>query len=509
MHSDDPAFPFHGEPVSIIESCLARRGGSAFFRTLAAGLTGILMAGCVSLAPSFEQPPLPVASTYPGDAALSPPGSRAASLGWQDYFIDPVLRQLIAQALANNRDLRMALLRVEEARAAFQIQRADLFPSISIGADGSRGRVPGDLNLTGQSRVTSQYQANVGINAWELDFWGRIRNLNEAALNEYLASDAARRATQIMLVSQVANGYLILRELDERVAIARETIASRQESYRIFKLRNDVGSTSKLDLTQVETLLTQARSLGAQLEQARANQANALALLLGTPVETPLLQPAPLEDGEVMRPLRVGLPSDLLIDRPDILAAEFRLRAANANIGAARAAFFPRIALTGTYGSASAELDGLFDAGSRAWNFMPSVSLPIFDMGRRRANLELSEIRRDSAVADYERTIQAAFRDVADALSDRHWLDEQVRIQKETLATQHERARLAQLRYDNGTASYLEVLDAKRDLLEAEQQLVQTRRMLLSSKVSLYSALGGGSQTIETAPVYPYKARRR
>ena len=254
-----------------------------------------------------------------------------------------------------------------------------------------------------------------------------------------------------------------------------------------------------MDLVQVEVLLQQAQTLAAQLEQGRAVQAHALTLLVGSPLP-PLSENTGLGDDAVARELRVSLPSDLLLQRPDIVAAEHQLRAAQANIGAARAAFFPRITLTGSLGTASAELDGLFDSGSRAWSFMPSLFLPIFDAGRNRANLDLAEVRRDLAVTNYEKTVQAAFRDVSDALSARHWLTEQVRIAQATLAAQTERARLSLLRYDNGSAPYFEVLDAQRELLTAEQQLVQTRRALLSSRVSLYAALGGGSQEF-AAPV--------
>jgi multidrug efflux system outer membrane protein len=340
--------------------------------------------------------------------------------------------------------------------------------------------------------IGSQYQVGLGMASWELDFWGRVRSLQDAALESYLASDAARRAASIALVAQVANNYLVLRELDERIALARRTITSREESFRIFTRRVEVGSTSRLNLTQVQTLLTQAQALGAQLEQTRAEQLHALALIVGAPVDL-VPDQNPLDDHNALGELRPGLPSDLLIQRPDIVAAEHQLKAANANIGAARAAFFPRIALTSSLGTASAELDGLFAAGSLAWAFSPSISLPIFDGGRRHNNLSLAEARRDLAVANYEKTVQIAFRDVSDALSARHWLARQVAIAHTALATQSERARLSQLRYDNGAAAYLDVLDAQRDLLAAEQQLVQTRRALLTSQVSLYTSLGGGS----------------
>ena len=462
---------------------------------MAALAATVLLAGCASLAPTYAPPRLPVAAQYPENDAA---GAHAPDVAWQAYFADPRLQSLIAQALASNRDMRVAALRVEEARAAYGIQRAEQFPTVALGASGSRTRVPGDLSLTGRAMTSAQYQAGLNVSAWELDFWGRVRSLKDSALQTLLASDEARRAIGVALVAQVANGYLGLRELDERVELARATVDSRAESLRIFTRRFEVGSISKLDLTQVETLLSQALSLSAQLEQARAVQAHALAQLVGGPVDlTP--DTRRFDDASVLQPLHAGLPSALLTQRPDLMAAEHQLRAAQANIGAARAAFFPTISLTAAYGTASAELSGLFDSGSGAWNFAPRLVLPIFDAGRIRANMDLAEVRRDVAVANYEKSVQGAFREVADALSNRRWLALQVDIGKTTLAAQSERARLAKLRYDNGAAPYLEVLDAQRDLLTVEQQLVQTRRALLSSQVSLYAALGGGAPATNSA----------
>ncbi len=452
-----------------------------FPRTAAAALAAALataLAGCASLAPPHEPPPLPTPEAWPAHLQAGAQGVAAAGLPWREYFTDPALRQLIATALEHNRDLRVAALRAEEARAAFQIQRSELFPAIGVGGQAARARVPGDLNLSGRSVVSGEYRAEVGFSSWELDLWGRVRSLKDAALQTWLASDAGRHAVQTALIAQVADGYLGLRELDERVAIARETLATRQESFRIFTRREAVGASSRLQLAQVQTLLTQAQALLAQLVGAHPG---------------PLPAAAPFDDALVLAELRPGLPSELLTARPDIAAAEHQLRAARAQIGAARAAFFPRIALTARWGTASAELDGLFDGGSRAWAFVPTVSLPIFDGGRRRANLELGEIRSDMAVAQYEKAIQTAFREVADGLAARRWLSEQITVQRTAVQAQAERARLAQLRYDNGSAAYLEVLDAQRDLLAARQQLVQARRALLSSQVGLYAALGGGS----------------
>lgn len=456
-------------------------------------LAVVALQGCMSLAPDYERPQAPVPETYPA-AQADKKGVQAHELPWQSYFTDPVLKRLISTAIEHNRDLRIAVLRVEEARAAHGIQRSDLFPHFSADGQGGRARTSAGLSPTGQARTGSEYRAEVGLTTWELDLWGRVSNLNDAALERWLATEAAQQAVQLALVTEVANVYLSVRELDERVKIARQTLATRQQSYRMFQDRFEVGSTSQLDLTQVRTLLLQARSLLAQLERQRALQINALRLLLGGdpgdlgPVE-------PFDRTTMLVEIDPGLPSELLVYRPDIIAAEHRLRAANADIGAARAAFLPRIALTGAFGTASAQLDDLFGSGSHTWSFMPTISLPIFDGGRREANLELSEVRRDLAVADYERTIQNAFREVSDALDSHRWLQDQLKVLLQSRAAQSERSRLAQLRYDQGSVAYLEVLDAQRDLLDVQQQVVQTRRALLASQVDLYRALGGATRT--------------
>jgi multidrug efflux system outer membrane protein len=423
-------------------------------------------------------------------------------MGWRDYFVGKPLRALIDQALEHNRDLRNAVLRVEEARTLYGIQRADSFPTIHASADMIRARMPEDLSITGDPGTASQYQVSLNSVAWEIDLWGRLRNLKDAALERYLASEATSRAVRISLIAAVADSYLKLRELDERIALIRQTISTREESFRIFRRRFEVGSTSRLDLTQVEALLMQARLLGAELEQTRAIELHSLALLVGSIHQLPAMRDT-FNDEAVVHPLRVGLPSDLLISRPDIMAAEHRLRAANANIGAARAAFFPRVTLVGALGTASADLKGLFGPGSVAWNYGPNISVPIFDAGRNRSSLNLTKVRRELSVVEYERTIQTAFREVSDGLSSQEWLTEQVRLHKMTVSVQAERARLAQLRYDSGAAAFLEVLDAQRELLSAEQQLVQARRALLSSRVRRYAALGGGAQSApveESAP---------
>ncbi|MCX5591172.1 efflux transporter outer membrane subunit [Alcaligenes endophyticus] len=460
-------------------------------RYLASMVTLMAVAGCGALNSTPTPSPLPVANHYPGQTASQ--DNAALNSDWRVHFTDPQLQQLISIALENNRDLQTAVLRVEEAQAIYGIQRSDQWPSLGIGAEAGRAKVPGDLNMSGQSMVSGKYEAYAGMSTWEVDLWGRVRSLKEAALQQYLATDSARRAVQISLISGVVNTWLSLSELNERLRLAEETIASRQASLDLFTHREAVGAASMLDLTQAQTLLIQAQSLAARLEQERAAQNHALALLLGakdTP-EQPAQSLAYLATH--IAPVQPGLPAQLLTARPDIIAAEQRLLASHANIQAARAAFFPTITLTGAFGSSSAELKGLFDSGSKAWSFLPSISLPIFDGGRRQANLSLAEVRKDMAIVNYEKTIQTAFREVADALSNREWLNKQVHIQEQALQTQKQRAQLAQMRYDSGASGYLEVLDAQRSLLDAEQGLVQTRRLLLSNQVLLYAALGGGA----------------
>ncbi|HEY9102201.1 efflux transporter outer membrane subunit [Chitinimonas sp.] len=451
-----------------------------------------LMTACSSLQPPAVQPDAGIAPHYPEQAATGADPIAASQLSWERYFTDPALQGLISQALANNRELRVSELQLAIARAAYGIQGAEQWPVIAAQAKEDRSRVPADLNLTRRPLLGSQYQVGLGMASWELDFWGRVRSLKEAALARYLASEAASRAARLSLINQVAQAYFGLLELDERLALAEATLDSRNESLRIFRRREAMGATSRLNLTQVETLQTQAQALVAQLQQARASQLNALTVLVGSAPRLPEHLPR-LDEQATLANLAAGLPGALLSNRPDLLAAEQQLKAAHAEIGAARAAFFPRIALTAAYGSASAELDGLFKSGSEAWSFSPSLTLPLFDAGRRQDNLDLATARRDQAVAQYERAVQLAFRDVADALAARRWLAEQLGTAERALAVQAERARLSQLRYDSGAVAYLEVLDAQRDLLQAQQQLVQSRRALLASRASLYAALGGGS----------------
>lgn len=474
---------------------------SALCLGLGLGL-GLGLSACAPMTPPAAPGALPVPAVYPDRISAADTAAPAALPAWQDFYADPELRRIIALALDNSRDLRAAVLRVNEAAAAYGIQRAGLAPVVNGSVEGTRAQVPPAQSPTGRPLLGNQFQAGIGMADWELDVWGRLRSLNTAAESTWLAADATRRAAAASLVAQVADAYLGLREIDERLALARQTLASRDESVRIFRRRNELGAASRLNVTQVELLRQQAAAQVAQLEQARAQGRALLDLLVGTPVT--LAPPAgALGAAPLARDLDPGLPSDLLLERADIAAAERLLAAARANVGAARAAFFPRIALTAAFGTASTSLDTLFDRDTRAWRFTPSLGLPVFNGGRLKGQLAVAQVRTDLAVAQYERTIQAAFRDVADALAAGRWLGDQAEALRATLALQGERARLARLRYENGSAAYLEVLDAERERFGAEQQLVQLRRQQLSARVALYRALGGGARRLPDAVAQP------
>jgi multidrug efflux system outer membrane protein len=453
----------------------------------------LALAACINLAPHYHRPQPPVSNEYPADAPSSSGEVLDTAVDWHQVFTNADLLRVIDLALQNSRDLRSSVLRVEEARAQRGIQRADRFPNVAVAGNYTRTRTPADLSYAGFATLTSAYQVTVGVSSWELDFWGRVRNLDTAAIENYLAADASRRAFAVSLVGQVADAWLTQQELDARLEVARRTTALRQETLRITRRREEVGASTRFEVAQVETLVTQAQALSAQLEQARATNSHALTLLVGAPVEVASQPNVITENAEPVRAVAAGLPSDLLVRRPDIIAAEHQLRAAHANVGAARAAFLPQVTLTGDFGTASTDLSRLFNTSTRAWNFAPQIVLPIFTGGRLRSSLDLAEVRRNLAVASYEVTIQGAFRDVADALSSITWLSEQVNIQRTAVAAQSERARLAQTRYERGASTYLEVLDAQRDLLDAEQTLIQVERGVQSGRVALFTAIGGGA----------------
>ena len=456
--------------------------------TLGALAASLALAGC-SLIPTYERPAAPVPTTFPGDPA-QPAGPAAATVPWQDFFGDPRLQGLLSTALANNRDLRVTALNIEQARAQFRISRAAQFPAVNGIVAGTRQ--PSVLN----GELYNTFQVGLGITAWELDFFGRLDSLKQVALARYLATEEAQRSAQISLIGAVATGWYTLLADDELLEITRQTLATRDDSVRLTKLRLENGVSSEIDFQLANSLAETARASYAQQRRTRLQDENALALLLGAPVPAPALA-APqglgrLDNARALPDLPVGLPSDLLIERPDIRAAEQQLIAANANIGAARAAFFPRISLTATAGSVSNELSGLFKAGTSAFTFAPQLALPIFNAGANRAALDSAVAGRDIAVAQYEKSIQAAFRDVANALAGRETLGEQVRAQRAQSDAEAARFRLQDLRYRNGISSALDLLDAQRSLFTAQQQAVQVRLLELQNQVTLYQALGGG-----------------
>ncbi|MEB0060089.1 efflux transporter outer membrane subunit [Variovorax sp. LG9.2] len=462
-------------------------------------LTGIataavLLAGC-SLAPKYERPAAPVATVFPGDPA-QPSGLSAASVPWREFFTDPRLTKLIDLALANNRDLRVSALNIEQARAQFRIQRAALFPAVGVAASGSRSRPNpfGAISASAPS-VSSSYAVNLGITAWEIDFFGRITSLKDAALAQYLATEESRKAAQISLIGAVAQGWLTLLADDELLELTRQTLGTRNESVRLTKLRFDNGVSSEIDFQLANSLAETAKASYAQQQRLRMQDENALVLLLGAPMPPEAMTGADankLDSVKSIPDVPAGLPSDLLAERPDIRAAEQQLLAANANIGAARAAFFPRISLTTSIGTVSSQFSGLFDSGSKAWSFAPQLSLPIFNAGANIAGLDSAKAGRDIAVAQYEKSIQSAFRDVADALAGRATLTEQLRAQRAQADAEGIRFKLSDLRYRNGIASALDLLDAQRSQFAAQQATVQAHLLQLQNQVVLYKALGGG-----------------
>jgi multidrug efflux system outer membrane protein len=464
--------------------------------------TSLLCGGC-QFAPKHERPPLPTQAEFPPDYAGDPAAGKAATaIGWRDFFPDPRLKALIDRALQRNRDLSVAVSQIEEARGLYHIQRADRLPTVAVSGSASQNRLgPSSLGATGAGEeipagspaiTFESYSIDVGISAFELDFWGRVRNLSEAARRQYLGSVEAARAFRLSLIREVASAYLASLEASERIQLATATVQSRADGVRIAKRRLDAGVTSALDFHQAETLLTQAETELATLRQTKAQSDNLLAVLVGGPLESALPDPLPLAQQNSSATIAAGLPSELLNTRPDILAAEDRLRAARANIGAARAAFFPQISLTGSFGYASTELDNLVNEDGLTWNYGPSISLPIFDFGRRRGNLDVAKARENIAVATYERAIQTGFQEVSDALAGRRYLAEQVAAQERGTLAQRQIAHLAQTRYREGVVDYLQVLDAERNLFAAEQALLQVRRAEAANLVTLYIALGGG-----------------
>jgi multidrug efflux system outer membrane protein len=463
-------------------------------RFLLVGAIVTLLGGC-TLAPEYTRPAAPVPADWPTGEAYQETNSAAsaptaAELPWREFFTDERLQKIIGIALNNNRDLRLAALNVERARAYYGIQRAELLPTVQAVGSGSKERVPADLSFTGSAMTAEQYSVNLGITSWEIDFFGRIRSLKDRALEEYLATDEARRGAQILLVSTVAQAYLALAADREALKLVASTLETQEAAYKLIRKRQEVGIASKLDLRQAQSQVDIAQGDVARYTQLAAQDENALNLLVGSPLPPALL---PTELGRVSPPKEIspGLSSELLLRRPDVLAAEHGLKAANANIGAARAAFFPRISLTTAIGTASADLSGLFKSGQGTWSFAPQIIMPIFD-ARTWSAYDVTKVEREISVAQYEKAIQAAFREVADSLAVRGTVNRQIAAQQSLVDAVAETLRLSQARYTKGIDSYLGVLDAQRSLYGAQQGLIALHMVRLVNQVTLYRVLGGG-----------------
>jgi outer membrane protein, multidrug efflux system len=454
-----------------------------------------LLVGC-TMAPEYKRPASPVPANWPTGTAYeetkpvesAPPVSE---LHWREFFKDERLQKIIETALNNNRDLRLAALNVERARALYSIQRYELLPTVDGTGSWIRQRIPADLSTTGSAMTAEQYALTVGISSWEIDFFGRIRSLKDRALEEYIATDQSRRGIQIMLVSAVTNTYLTLVADRENLKLASSTLEAQEATYKLIKKRYDIGLASELDLRRVQSQVDTARGNVAHYMQLVAQDENALHLLVGSRTDESLL---PQELASIIPPKEVspGLSSEVLLRRPDVLAAEHRLKAANANIGAARAAFLPRISLTTNFGTASADLSGLFKSGQGTWTFAPQITMPIFD-ARTWSAYDVTKVEREISIAEYEKAIQTAFREVADALAVKGTVNQQITAQQSLVDAVAETYRLSNARYVKGIDSYLSVLDAQRSLYAAQQGLITLQLARFTNLVTLYKVLGGGA----------------
>ncbi|HEY9026616.1 MAG TPA: efflux transporter outer membrane subunit [Burkholderiaceae bacterium] len=445
----------------------------------AAAMLACGLAACNTMAPRYERPAAPVAAAFPAAAASgATTGVAPAAQPWQGFFQDARLDRLIAAALANNRDLRVSVLNIEVARAQVGLSRANEFPTIDL--QGTRTRETG---------IQTVNTVGLAVAGYELDLWGRVRSLTDAALAQLAASEEARKTAQISLIASVANAYYAMAGDQALLDVAEQTLKTRADTLRLVQLRFDNGVASSIDLQANKSLVETARVAWVSAQRQRALDQNALELLIGGPLPADL-PAAPAWDDMALPDVPAGLPSEVLLNRPDVRQAEQQLIAANADIGAARAAFFPSITLTGSYGTASKTLGGLFD--HQAWSFIPQVSLPIFDAGRTRNNLRVSEAQRDIATAQYEKAVQSAFRDVADALAGRATLVDQLSAQQAQADAEAARFKLSNLLFTNGVASSLDQLDAQRSLFASQQLLVQAKLALLQNRIAVYRALGGG-----------------
>jgi multidrug efflux system outer membrane protein len=464
---------------------------------LASALGLAWLTGCSGLAPSYARPDLPVAAQFNGTTTTPPAltaGALEAALSLQNspFATDPALKNLIALALAHNRDLRVAVLNIELAQAQWGVRQADQLPSVNVGLTGTR-------QTTASGSLSSSYSAGLSlpaIPAYEVDLFSRLRNLSEAARAQYLATEEARKTVHIGLLASIATTWLAWQSDTALLALTDKTLATREASAKLLQLRFDQGASSLLDLRAAQSLLEAARITRAQLQRQQLLDENALTLLLGQPVPAALrVSPSVGAEGQAAlrwAELPPNLPSQVLLGRPDVAQAEFQLLAANANIGAARAAFFPKITLTSTLGRTSNDLGLLFQSGNLGWSFGAQILQPIFDAGRNESNLKIAQASRAIAQAQYEKTVQTAFKEVADAMSARDSLKTQWDAQAAQTQSEGDRSRLAQLRFQQGSSSYLEVLDAERSLFSAQQGLIQVQTQYAQNTVTLFRALGGG-----------------
>ncbi|GID08227.1 efflux transporter outer membrane subunit [Pseudomonas sp. 008] len=446
-----------------------------------------LLSGCINLAPEYQRPEAPVAEQWLPTTRV-PSGDAAADIHWQQFFTDSRLARLQTLALTNNRDLRLASLNIEKAQAQYRIQRAAAFPTIDAGVSGTHSRT----SNSGTASTSHEYSAQLGLSSYELDVFGRVQNLQDEALEDYLALTETRRSTQISLVAEVATAWLTLAADNERLQLAQETLRSQQATYELTQRSHALGGSSGLALAQAQTTVESARGDVAVYASQILQDRNTLRLLVGSDVPDELLPGASLQSVALLVQVPDELPSSLLQRRPDVLAAEHTLKSANIDIGAARAAFFPSISLTANAGSASSALSGLFKSGSGAWTFAPSVSLPIFDAGSNRATLDAAKVEREIQVQTYQQTLQTAFKEVADALAVRSTLDQRLTAQQALTDASRKSFELADALYRGGSQSYLEALDAQRSLYSAQQDLITLRLAEQSNRVTLYKVMGGG-----------------
>lgn len=463
-----------------------------------------LLTGCSGLAPYFQRPASPIPDAWPKGAAYSTIASVTVHADGQDFVADPKLQQLIALALANNRDLRVAALAIEKAQSLYQIERAALFPHINANAGYNAALTPGNLtsanmNAAGKNRYSHVYSAGLGFSAYELDFFGRVHDLKDMVLEQYLSTEEAHRSMQISLVAEMAMAYLKLSADQGHLLLAEDTLKTQQSAHEMVKRRFEAGVAAQLALSQAEIAVDAAQNDVARYTGMVAQDVNALTLLAGAPLPEDLLPAASVANLQAVRDIPAGLPSDLLQNRPDILGAEHQLRAANANIGIARAAFFPSITLTSSIGAISNQLSGLFNSNSRTWLFAPQLNLPIFDWGANQANLKGAQANGKIYLAQYEKTIQVAFREVADALADHGTLGAQLAAQQSMVAAAELSLKLSDARFQNGVDSYLAVLDAQRSLYAAQHNLISLKLAQQTNRVTLYKALGGGAAPVGSA----------